>query len=731
MGASSRRVTSVDVATEAGVSQATVARVFASPQLVAASTKARVLAVAERLGYVPNAIARSLKSQRTNMFGAVVPAAGEYWQGVVTAFSSQLAAQGRQLLLFSFSDPSEVDSALRSLAQYRLDGVILASSTISQAQFARALRSDLPLVAFNQPDAASVIPSVSIDNEAGMRVLADHLIDKRCNSALFVGGVAGASTDQMRYRGAASQLGHHGVACPYLEAGAFSYKAGHDCVERILARSTLPDAVMVSSDEVALGIIDGFKSAGVRVPDDVLLTGFDGLPQASWAGYDLTTISQPIDLLVERALNLLLATKHAEAEPPSIVVDGVPRFGASTRPPTNNGNRGHINASVDGDVVVQRSAMARRVIEPAAFRADTEAFVDVRIPRSVGKASYSLIGGGVSQNPDQTVNLAEPHGFHIGAASMRHGVVNNQHLHYTAEVFICTRGDWRFHFGERSNQHFDIGPRTVLSAPTWVFRGFENIGADDGWLFTVLGGDETGGIIWAPEVLREAAATGMYLRSDNSLADVTKGDSIDGRDDLIKPLSQEQLRYLDSYSDTELAERAVQFGDLDWSATALLSSVLPGHSTQLAPVIGFGLSEDRRQHAPIATPHGFSLEWLRVELGSSTGLHRHHHKQAVLLCEGSWQIQVNRDRHAVTHMPAEGSVVSIPPGAWRSFTNIGSRVGHAVVVCATDLRPQIDWDPSIVEAAGSKGWGRDAAGYLAPLELLGGHTPSEPLTINP
>jgi len=85
--------------------------------------------------------------------------------------------------------------------------------------------------------------------------------------------------------------------------------------------------------------------------------------------------------------------------------------------------------------------LAARVIEPEDFVADTEAFVDVRIERSKGKASYSFVGPGVSQNADQHISIAEPHGFNVGAATMPHGVYNNAHLHYTPEVFICYPGE--------------------------------------------------------------------------------------------------------------------------------------------------------------------------------------------------------------------------------------------------------------------------------------------------
>ena len=367
-------------------------------------------------------------------------------------------------------------------------------------------------------------------------------------------------------------------------------------------------------------------------------------------------------------------------------------------------------------LIVDADDFARRVIQPADFVADTEAFVDVRLPQSAGKASYSFIGAGVSQNDDQTVNLTEPHGFQIGAASMGPGVVNNQHLHFTAEVLICTKGHWRVNIGEHADQHLEIGPNTVFSTPNWVFRGFENIGSDDGWLFTVLGGDDTGGIIWAPDVLRGAARTGLYLRSDHSLLDATNGEP---PKDVVLPLDAELLATVDAYSDAELGARTVRMDDLEWSDNALLSSVLAGHATALAPVIGYGLTEDRRHRTPISTPHGFSVEWLRVAPGASTGVHRHHHSQVMLIGEGQWEVAVNRGGDAIRAKPAESSVVSIPASAWRNLTNTGPTDAYALVVCGSDQRAAIEWDQEITAAAEALGWGHDAAGYVAPLALLG------------
>lgn len=320
------RVTSHDVAAEAGVSQATVARVFSSPDKVAAPTQDRVRQAAAKLGYVPNAIARSLKSQRTHIVGAVVPAYGEYWQSVLTAFSRRLAERGEQLLLFSFADAEHVQEALESVDQYRLDGLVLASSTIGQEHLVRMRRPGSRVVAFNQPAAAGLLPLVTVDNEAGSRDLAEHVVARGAQRACFVGGVASASTDQIRYRGAAAALAEHGVACPYIEAGSFTYDAGFKVAAHLLERDDRPDAVMVGSDEVAFGLLDGLRSGGVDVPGDVIVTGFDGLPQAMWSGYDLTTLVQPVEVLVEEAVSMLLdgtgGHEHNERVVPGTVCEG-------------------------------------------------------------------------------------------------------------------------------------------------------------------------------------------------------------------------------------------------------------------------------------------------------------------------------------------------------------------------------------------------------------------------
>ena len=330
-----KRITSVEVAEEAGVSQATVARTFAAPHKVSAAAKQKVMEASDRLGYVPNAIARSLKSQTTNIIGAVVPARSEYWQHLVAEVSQQLAERGSQLLLFTFAKPSEVSSVIQALRQYRVDGVLLASSFIDHEAMIDVTSLGVPAVAFNHPEQIELSASVSIDNEAGAAELAEHLVQSGHRSFAFVGGDPETGSDRLRYRGASAALRRHDIVCPYIGAGSFDYDAGYGTVESLLnhfgGAEGLPDALMIAGDELAFGVIDGLRSLGVSVPDDVSITGFDGLPQSTWAGYDLTTLVQPAEELIREALTQL---SNPQEGPRSLVmVKGFVRAGRSSRRP--------------------------------------------------------------------------------------------------------------------------------------------------------------------------------------------------------------------------------------------------------------------------------------------------------------------------------------------------------------------------------------------------------------
>lgn len=347
------------------------------------------------------------------------------------------------------------------------------------------------------------------------------------------------------------------------------------------------------------------------------------------------------------------------------------------------------------------------------------AFLDCKIPGSEKKINYSIVGAGVTQSKDQFVNIAEPHGFALGVAAMPHGVVNNLHMHYTAEVFLIYRGEWTFRWGADGDDGEIVGRGgDVLSMPTWIFRGFTNAGPDDSWIFTLLGRDESGGVVWHPTIHEQAARHGLYLTRDNMLVDTAQGAAKPSDVELIHPISRDQLRSLRHYSPEEMRSRLVRFDELEWSNHALLDHVLPGHGSQIAPVIGAGLSEDRDAAAKIANPHGFSMEWMRVEPGDQVGPFRIGPKQVMIVREGALEISIGRGEAASTALAEPWATFAMPGDCWRTLRSVGDVPAVLSVTTEGDARAVIEWDPAIIAAARAAGLAHDPNGYLAPVALL-------------
>ena len=344
------------------------------------------------------------------------------------------------------------------------------------------------------------------------------------------------------------------------------------------------------------------------------------------------------------------------------------------------------------------------------------AFVDCKLPGSTPKGNYSIIGAGVTQSADQVINISEPHGFAIGVAEMPYGITNNLHIHYTAEVFMIFRGEWLFRWGNNGDDGELIGRAgDVISIPTWIFRGFTNIGSDDGWIFTALGRDESGGVIWHPGILRAAAETGVYLTRDNMLVDIADGVPPPADAERMTPLTDAFIATLRRYTIDDLRARTTSAEDRHWSAGGLLDAGLPGHASELAPVIGHGMTQDRHAAPKVTNPHGFSIEWLRIPPGNQVGPFRTGPKQVLILQEGRLEIMLG-DGSVATLEP--WGLFAMPGGVWRTLRSVGDVPALMTVTTAGDARALIEWDPAIVAAALTAGTGVDPNDYLCPADLL-------------
>lgn len=168
-----------------------------------------------------------------------------------------------------------------------------------------------------------------------------------------------------------------------------------------------------------------------------------------------------------------------------------------------------------------------RIVRYADLVPCLNAFIDTRTPGSEKKENFTIIGPGVSENPDQHVHIAEPHGFNIGGARQPPRCVNSQHSHETAEIFVVHSGEWQINIGEHGDDaHIVIHPGDVISVPTGLFRGFTNVGEDTGFLWVVLGEDNPGRVLWAPYVFDMAKEHGLVLLENGNLIDTVAGQSL-------------------------------------------------------------------------------------------------------------------------------------------------------------------------------------------------------------
>ena len=377
-------------------------------------------------------------------------------------------------------------------------------------------------------------------------------------------------------------------------------------------------------------------------------------------------------------------------------------------------------SSVDIPAAVQVSLdeMRPRTIRRTDLIAAENAFIDCRTPGSEQKLNYAIIGSGVSET-DQFINLEIPHGFQLGGAAMPPGVNNSLHMHFTAEVFIVVAGTYVFRWGREQIDGEYIGhPGDIISIPTWVFRGFSNVGGNDNFIFTILGEDETGGLIWEPHVLREAKGHGLHLTVANRLVDTVAGDLLTDDIELVEPMSAGQIALMREVSVEQMRARVTTEGDRVFSDRALLCTALRGGGARLALVIGYGMSEDRLQEPRVHNPHGFSVAVLRADPGEGVLRHRHGRSQVLIVETGEWLVTVNEsDPIGIRLGPHD--TLSVPPGAWRSIVNVSDDPdAEVVVINGGDERIRVEWGPEIVRAAVATGIGRDASGYLADWDLI-------------
>lgn len=264
-----------------------------------------------------------------------------------------------------------------------------------------------------------------------------------------------------------------------------------------------------------------------------------------------------------------------------------------------------------------------RVVRYGDLKPCKTAFIDAHTPGSDQKENFTIIGGGVSESPDQHVHIADAIGFNIGAAGQPPRCRNSLHDHNTAEVFFVLKGRWRFFWGRWGNSgEVTLEEGDIINIPTGMFRGFENIGTDYGMIMAVLGGDDAGGgVHWAPQVIEDAAEHGLVLGDNGVLYDRNKGQSLP---DNVSPMP--------ILSDEELAKRVeLSTFDVVPNYVARYWDLMALSDNQPANVIG--------ANAMLRDRPGFEVDFLSRGSASSD-LVSHDQHTVMMPMRGHWNLNL-------------------------------------------------------------------------------------------
>lgn len=265
-----------------------------------------------------------------------------------------------------------------------------------------------------------------------------------------------------------------------------------------------------------------------------------------------------------------------------------------------------------------------RIVRYGELQPCRTAFIDAHTPGSDQKENFTIIGGGVSESPDQHVHISERIGFNIGAAGQPPKCRNSLHSHTTAEVFFVLKGRWRFFWGRWGDAgEFVAEEGDIFNIPTGIFRGFENIGNDYGMIMAILGGDDAGGgVTWAPQVIEEARAHGLMLGDNGVLYDSKKGESFPNGVSPMPVLTDVQLQ---AYPEVPVENVVRDYVARYWDLMALAAN-------KPAKVIG--------QSALLKDRPGFEVDFLTR--GSAPGEQTTAEKPTVLMpVRGHWHLSMD------------------------------------------------------------------------------------------
>jgi LacI family transcriptional regulator len=322
-----RRVLLKDVALRVNVSGSTASRALADDPRIGEATRLAVKAAAAELNYVPNAAARSLRARRTRTLGLLLPDLRDPVHGqVASAFEQEARLQGYGVLVVAGErDLGRERLGLRVFAEHGTDGVAVVSGVLSPRELRDRVDPDRLVLVW--PDHRSLprrdgprIPGViQTDDASGVRAAVEHLIEGGCRRIAYVEGGVRAS-NAIRAETVASTLREHGIRDPMVTfvAPVDAWRTPGELAAQIAAN--LPEALVCYDDQLALGLMDALREHGVRIPEDMQIVGFDGIPFAAIANPRLTTVAVPSAELGRAAASSLIRAIHDGVLPEGVLL---------------------------------------------------------------------------------------------------------------------------------------------------------------------------------------------------------------------------------------------------------------------------------------------------------------------------------------------------------------------------------------------------------------------------
>ena len=261
-----------------------------------------------------------------------------FYPEALEKLSNALQAQGYHVLVFMASQTAgNIDTVLDEILDYQVDGIIMASASMSSDLASRCQNAGVPVVLFNRTQDMKGLTSVTSDNRQGGEVIGRFLVEGGHARLGFIAGWEGASTQRDREAGFLTALRESGMSLAAREVGDFRAEVASDAARRMFDRPAdeRPDAVFVANDHMAFAVMDVLRSElGLSVPDDVSVVGFDDVPPAAWAAYDLTTYRQPANTMVNETVSVLMDMIDGPySDATSVTVDGKLVVRSSARKP--------------------------------------------------------------------------------------------------------------------------------------------------------------------------------------------------------------------------------------------------------------------------------------------------------------------------------------------------------------------------------------------------------------